>query len=75
LIELVDFLHNVNGLAHLDIKPDNIIVNDDFSLSFIDFGHTNYVNADLDFRVGTDSYMSPEVRQVKMSPGKSSFNA
>ena len=55
-------MHNVNGLAHLDIKPDNIVINDDFTLGFIDFGHTNCVDAELDIIVGTDSYMPPEVR-------------
>jgi serine/threonine protein kinase len=44
LILMVDFLHNVNGLAHLDIKPDNVIIKDDFSLAFIDFGHSAPIN-------------------------------
>jgi serine/threonine protein kinase len=40
LIMMVEFLHNTNGLAHLDLKPDNVIIKDDFSLALIDFGHT-----------------------------------
>jgi serine/threonine protein kinase len=40
LIQMVDFMHNANGLAHLDLKPDNVIIKDDFSLALIDFGYT-----------------------------------
>jgi len=38
VVELVEHLHSTIGIAHSDIKPDNIIINDNFSLSFIDFG-------------------------------------
>lgn len=68
-------MHNQNGLAHLDIKPDNIIINDDYTLGFIDFGHTNVVDAELDFITGTDSYMPPEIRHIKKNPGKATYVA
>ena len=69
-------MHNANNLAHLDIKPDNIIINDDYTLGFIDFGHTNSKDVELDTVVGTDSYMPPEVRQVKKQPaGKHVYSA
>ena len=38
LVEGLMFLHEENKLAHLDIKPDNIIIKDDFSPAYIDFG-------------------------------------
>lgn len=75
LVNCIDFMHNTNGLAHLDIKPDNIIINDDFTLGFIDFGHTNVVDSELSLIVGTDAYMPPEIRLVKKSPGKYSYLA
>jgi len=62
IVDCLDYLHNVNGLAHLDIKPDNIVINDDLTLAFIDFGHTNSIDQTLDSAVGTDSYMPSEVR-------------
>lgn len=58
-------MHEVNKLAHLDLKPDNIVITDDLQLAFIDFGHTNRREAVLDTVVGTDSYMPPEVRLAK----------
>ena len=39
IIKCVMVLHTLE-IAHLDIKPDNFILNDDFSVSFIDFGHS-----------------------------------
>lgn len=58
-------MHNINELAHLDLKPDNIVIKDDYTLGLIDFGHTNRVDAELDTVTGTDSYMAPEIRQIK----------
>lgn len=58
-------MHNVNNLAHLDLKPDNLVITDDLTLAFIDFGHTNRKTAMLDCIVGTDSYMPPEVRLTR----------
>jgi len=68
-------MHNVNKLAHLDLKPDNIVINDDFTLSLIDFGHTNRVDAQLDVVTGTDSYMPPEIRHLKRQQGASAYAA
>lgn len=65
LLQAIGFLHDVNELAHLDVKPDNIVVADDYSLSLIDFGHSNWNSANLSHVVGTDSYMPPEVRMVR----------
>jgi serine/threonine protein kinase len=41
---MIYFLHNENELAHLDLKPDNIIIKDDFSFALIDFGQTTPIN-------------------------------
>lgn len=62
MIECLDFMHSINNLAHLDIKPDNIVLTDDLTLAFIDFGQTNAKDTELNIVVGTDAYMPPEVR-------------
>ena len=54
-------MHNL-GYAHLDIKPDNFIVNDDKSISFIDFGFTNHLHQTIRKIVGTKSYLAPEIQ-------------
>jgi serine/threonine protein kinase len=65
ILHSIYHMHYQNGLAHLDLKPDNIVLTDDYRLSLIDFGHTNLVSTDLYTVVGTDQYMAPEVRGVK----------
>lgn len=61
LVEGLMFLHEENKLAHLDIKPDNIVIKDDFSPAYIDFGYARNVNVDVKEQVGTEKYMPPEV--------------
>jgi len=39
ILDAVEYLHE-NGLAHRDIKPDNILLDDNFNPILIDFGHT-----------------------------------
>ena len=53
-------LHNL-GFAHLDIKPDNFIVNEDLTVSFIDFGFTSPLSEVMKKSVGTKLYLAPEI--------------
>lgn len=62
LLECLLFLHEENGLAHLDIKPENIVITDDYRLAFIDFGYSVSKNFVATKVVGTKSYMAPELR-------------
>jgi len=73
LVECVSFLHDTNKRAHLDIKPDNVVFNDDLTLSLIDFAHSEDLNAKVNHPVGTKKLLAPEVRQ-NMKDG-SSFDA
>ena len=56
------FLHN-HGIAHMDIKPDNLVYNADYVLMYIDFDLALSVTDDQEkiesgFR-GTDYWMAP----------------
>lgn len=50
------------GIAHRDIKPDNVIVNmDDMKATIIDFGFSCFISdEDYNFRSGTAGYKPPE---------------
>ncbi len=51
-----------NGVLHLDIKPDNIIINHSGNVMLTDFGMANLASAAgyLGARGGTTGYMPPE---------------
>nr|CDJ98478.1 Serine threonine protein kinase-related domain containing protein [Haemonchus contortus] len=71
LMRGVDFLHNI-GIAHRDLKPDNLIINSNGLLKITDFGmatkieftHTNQ-EIPLDRMCGTRDYMSPQMFKKK----------
>ena len=64
VISGIEEMHH-NGIAHLDIKPDNIVIGKNFEVKLIDFGHCKTMSNKLlkDFNVGTPSYMPPELRE------------
>ncbi len=39
------FLHDPIGIAHLDLKPDNIIIGPDYKIKLLDFGSCDDVRA------------------------------
>jgi serine/threonine protein kinase len=62
LIMGLAFLHR-HGIAHLDIKPDNLVYTDAFKLEIIDFDVAVLVeneNVLITDDVGTDEYIAPE---------------
>jgi serine/threonine protein kinase len=63
-LDALDFLHNVNGLGHLDLKPDNLVITNDHLVALIDFAHANRVGTPVALCTGTDQYLAPEVRAV-----------
>lgn len=71
LIHTFEFLQR-EGIAHRDIKPDNILVTDDYDLKVTDLGASSamsWINNEQTI-VGTSYYMSPELRNGYLKPDR-----
>ena len=67
LIRSVKVMHD-NRVVHCDIKPENVIVGNDFSIKLIDFGFSEILGKDnfiYEYR-GSGLYASPEIRNKNM---------
>ena len=54
------FLHQRN-IAHLDVKPDNVVVDALTNVRIIDFGLSTIGITEIDYASGTVAYMAPEM--------------
>ena len=61
LVEALIYLHQVDKMAHGDVKPDNTMITHDYRLVLIDFGHSEKVKKLIKHRIGTPAYRGPEV--------------
>lgn len=59
-IEGLEYLHQ-NGIAHLDIKPENLLIGEDFVLKICDFDLSVVEGDDKIKGNGTESYRAPEL--------------
>ena len=59
LCEVMEYLH-CKGIYHLDIKPDNIIVNDG-NVRLLDYGNSTTDESLENIRMGTKGYAPPEM--------------
>jgi len=61
LIEAISYLHRRN-LAHMDIKVDNILIDENFRLKLIDFDLCQNLDSSFLEARGTPGYRAPEVK-------------
>lgn len=60
LVDAIFYLHSHN-IAHLDIKPENILLTDDHHVLFIDFGFAKVIKKKIYKAKGTPFYAAPEL--------------
>lgn len=67
ILKSVELLHK-KGIVHCDIKPENILIGNDFKPKLIDFGFSQKIrdenNYIIDSSSGSDIYCAPEIRKV-----------
>jgi serine/threonine protein kinase len=69
LIEGVEHLQS-KGMAHLDLKLENLLMGKDFLLKLIDFEFSCFIEKGIENGRGTPNFRAPEVRQAKCTdPG------
>lgn len=69
IVDAVEYLHS-NGIAQMDIKPSNILIDDNLNIYITDFGlaeNVMFSSKEKFFRIykGTLGYSAPEVISVK----------
>ncbi len=73
ICEILEYMHNYNesGVIHLDIKPDNIIIDNKGKVKLVDFGNS-IAEGEIKTRYeGSIFYAAPE-QYTNPSPGKAS---
>jgi len=60
LIHGLEFLHS-KGIAHMDIKPDNLLLDENFELKITDFDLSYYEGDEETTGAGTQYYRAPEL--------------
>lgn len=73
IAEAVEYLH-VRGIAHRDLKLQNVVLNSVFAPKLVDFGFASKTSSSMNYdQCGTPNYMAPELvgRKKNIDPLKS----
>jgi serine/threonine protein kinase len=70
ILKNVKLLHE-NNIIHGDIKPENILIGNDFDIKLIDFGFSQKINKKNNSIINStersDKYSSPEIRKANIA--------
>lgn len=61
VLAAVDCLHSKLEIAHLDLKLENVLLREDFTIKLCDLGFSQNVYDRVFKRAGTDGYKAPEI--------------
>ncbi|EEH02845.1 protein kinase [Histoplasma capsulatum G186AR] len=62
IVLILEFLHDVHGIAYRDLKPENILLDADGHLKLVDFGFAKEIWSRETYTLcGTPEYLAPEV--------------
>jgi [calcium/calmodulin-dependent protein kinase] kinase len=73
LLEGIEYCHEVAGVIHRDIKPDNLLLTKDDHVKLVDFGISYVMNNGLDeerLTLGSSYYLAPEMCKGELYKGK-----
>ncbi len=67
ICDVLQYIHNYNnGIIHMDLKPDNIIVDGNNNIRIIDFDNSIFKGQRIDKNYGSIGFASPEQYHKKM---------
>ncbi|MCJ1466860.1 serine/threonine protein kinase, AGC [Pseudocyphellaria aurata] len=62
IVLILEFLHDVHGIAYRDLKPENILIDAEGHLKLVDFGFAKNIGHKETYTLcGTPEYLAPEV--------------
>lgn len=61
-LSAIEYLHNIAKVVHLDIKPDNVLIDGDNNIQIVDFGISSMIDDSETLKMvgGTKLFMPPE---------------
>jgi len=64
ILDGVQCIHEQAGMAHLDLKLENILLSNDYQIKLCDLGFSQSAYGRLFQLAGTDGYKAPEIHKI-----------